>query len=152
MNLTSSRSAKVAVSSTPSSLRKELRHLSKELFSSDVPNVVSLANTRVKATSRGAEKENFRPLSQSAGGNEWMRGGGAVSPAVFSFSGTSPPPHPQAFAAISSSAAAARSASSENGKANMSASQVSSTNKWLPGSAIPRGLMVSAILPRFDAI
>jgi hypothetical protein len=130
------------MSTTPASLRKELRHLSRELSSSDFPNVFPIANTKKKAT-RGTEKENFRPSSQTANGNEWMRGGGAVSPAVFSFSGTSPPPQPQVAAAISSSGAAARAAYSEN----ETRSRVTSVNIWLPGSAIPRGLMVSAIFP-----
>jgi hypothetical protein len=144
--LTSSRGAKLSTNATPASLRKELRHLSKELSSSDFSNAVS--SRKVKPGTKGAEKENFRLSnhSASASSNEWMRGGGAVSPAVFSFSDASPPSRSQAllatsFAAISTSAAPAE-ASLEIDRINLP--QTLPATVWIPGAAIPRGLMVSS--------
>ena len=168
MSLASSRTAKL--SSTPASLRKELRNLSRELSSSDGPPVSS--SKTAKAPAKLPNKENFRPAAHSVSESEWMRGGGLhtpapalplplqhrgggrrapahkgeaqVSPAVFSFSGSPTPPHFNAasdglpFSANSSAGCAV------SGKVQLPSTGYGSV--WEPGSAIPRGLMVSAQL------
>ena len=168
MSLASSRTAKL--SSTPASLRKELRNLSRELSSSDGPPVSS--SKTAKAPAKLPNKENFRPAAHSVSESEWMRGGGLhtpapalplplqhrgggrrapahkgeaqVSPAVFSFSGSPTPPHFNAasdglpFSANSSAGCAV------SGKVQLPSTGYGSV--WAPGSAIPRGLMVSAQL------
>jgi hypothetical protein len=146
-HLGSSRGAKL--SSTPSSLRKELRHLSRELSASDVAVSSSFSSRKAKPSLKNAEKENSRPVNH-ASRDEWVRGGGNVSPAVFSFSGASLSPLSDAkiiskgvpFPAYSNSVSCAHTA--ENSVVCRSAS--SSGNVLAAGACIPRGLMVRAVL------
>jgi hypothetical protein len=140
MSHLSSRDAKS--STTPASLRKELRHLSREISSSDVlPHAFS--NRKAKAASKVTEKENFRPFNHSAAGQAWISGGGAASPAVFSFYGAPSPPKSQSLqveplVAVTSSIMPATSV--EKSRSNQS--YTSTSNMWMPGSVVPRGLMV----------
>jgi hypothetical protein len=140
MNFTSSRSARN--SNTPASLRKELRHLSRELPSAgaaDTPNVFSSRKTQPTRTKsfdhlqvRNTGKENLG--SNALHDNEWMSGGGVASPAVFSFS-CSPPPRSQLTAVPGGST---------NVEIPLSVTHSSSAaaNGWAPGSVVPRGMMV----------
>jgi hypothetical protein len=141
MSLTSSRSARN--SNTPASLRKELRHLSRELPSAgaaDTPNIFSSRKT--KSTRKETGKENLG--SQVLHVNEWICGGGVASPAVFSFS-CSPPsksqlnavPGESTNAQIPLSVAHSRSAAAANGLA--------------PGSVVPRGMMVGRNLSNHNS-
>jgi hypothetical protein len=138
MSYLSSRDAKS--STTPASLRKELRHLSKEISSSDgLPHAFS--NRKAKPATKFTEKENFRPLNHSAAGQAWISGGGAASPAVFSFYGAPSPPKSQSLQADPMVAVTGSiMPASEKSRANQS--YTSTSNMWMPGSVIPRGLMV----------
>lgn len=150
MNNFSSRDAKS--STTPASLRKELRHLSREISSSSDVLPQAFSNKKGKAASKVAEKENFRPFNHSAAGQAWISGGGAASPAVFSFYGAHSPPKSQSLQVaplVAATGSFMPAASVEKSRANQSytstsnASIYSSTsNVWMPGSVIPRGLMV----------
>ncbi len=140
-----SRGAKL--SSTPASLRKELRHLSRELSASDVAISSSFSSRKAKPSLKIAEKENSQ-LSNHASRDEWVRGGGNVSPAVFSFSGASLSPLSDAkiiskgvlFPAYSNSVSCAGTAE----KSIVCRSAISSSNVLAAG--IPRGLMVRALI------
>ncbi len=145
MSLASSRNAKSFA--TPASLRKELRHLSREIPSDVVPH--GFSHRKVKTSSKVSEKENFRPLNHSATGHEWMRGGSAASPAVFSFSGTPSPPKSQCFEvepSVGATGSVISVDSSETSKADQCCRPASSV--WTRGSAIPRGLMVRTNCPK----
>lgn len=141
MSLASSRTR---VLSTPASLRKELRHLSRELSSSDVPSGSSSRKT--KAPTKLAGKENSRPAAPSVSESEWMHGGGVVAPAVFSFSGSPPPSHfnvtYEGAPVAANFRSEVRAGSVVNCKVQNSSTLPSSV--WVPGSVIPRGLMVIA--------
>lgn len=156
-HLGSSRGAKL--SSTPSSLRKELRHLSRELSASDVAISSSFSSRKAKPSLKNAEKENSRPPNHALR-DEWVRGGGNASPAVFSFSGASLSPLSDAkitskgvqFPAYSNSVSCADTA--ENSAVCRSA--ISVQGAWegrreavaggAAGAGIPRGLMVRGVL------
>jgi hypothetical protein len=141
MNFTSSRGTKSCY--TPASLRKELRHLSRELSSSDIPKVLS--SRKSKAPSKDIDKENTGFSDHSLNDSEWVNGGGVVSPAVFSFSASSTPPKAdfnvsEGAPLTATCSSAARKNTVENGSDRKTLSQPS--NVWAPGSVIPRGLMV----------
>jgi hypothetical protein len=148
--LESSRDAKH--SSTPASLRKELRHLSRELSSSDVGAPSSFSGRKARPPLKNTEKENSRPSNYTSH-NEWVRGGGNVSPAVFSFSGASLSPLSDAkiiskgalFPAYSNSVS--RVGTGEN--SIFCGTSTSSSNMLVADAGIPRGLMVRSVLEIF---
>ncbi len=139
MNFTSSRSSK----NTPASLRKELRHLSRELPSSDIPKVLS--SRKSQAIRKETDKENSRFSEKRLKDNEWMNGGAVVSPAVFSFSSSSTPPKSEFNVASEdvSFDVTCRSVAQTSSVQNGSVCPTMLSNTWVPGSSIPRGLMVS---------
>jgi hypothetical protein len=131
MNFTSSRSARN--SNTPASLRKELRHLSRELPSAgaaDTSNIFSSRKTKPTRKETGKENLGSHVLHE----NEWICGGGVASPAVFSFS-CSPPSKSQLNAVPGET-------TNVQMPLSVAHSRSAAANGLAPGSVVPRGMMV----------
>jgi hypothetical protein len=130
-------------------LRKELRLMSKSLAATEGPAFIASRRSVDKKSSSSnsnfSDKENFRPAASALpSDSQWMRGGGVVAPAVFSFSGSSPAHSSFSDVAdygtpLSSSAAAAiHSATSvDDSRVNQQ-----STSGRGAAAALPRGFMV----------